>query len=438
MTISFLGVDERSKSAYQFFFAGLKKLQCQMLDDYTKAQICLLDKDSYDIQQQYETLLHNYPDKYILLLSLEEQACTHKKTFFIKKPVKRDALEESLKKIFHLLSADHEGDVEQANSLEKTSPDTAAEKSSQTAEKNVSHNSYTKIIVSGEDSVKAVENTQDNTLVTIKKNQKVSTANAGKLLRAENEQHFVGEQPNIDINNPEQLQKVFYEPNKLLPAIVEQACNKSRKSEQIIELNVSNLIFYFDYQEQKVYSTMGPGIIRPLCLIHHENNIKYSAKGKSFRNQLHAISQSNKNKTKKKTQEKQSWNMESFMWLITLWSSRGRVPQGTDLTQPVYLMQWPNLTRLASIPHAVRIAALLYAQPRTLIDTAKQLGIEQRYVFAFYSACKAIGLANISRREVDKLFAAEKPEQHRNQSILSKLLGKLTHFSHKSSMNEIA
>ena len=129
--------------------------------------------------------------------------------------------------------------------------------------------------------------------------------------------------------------------------------------------------------------------------------------------------------------------MQAFMWLITLWCSRGRVPEDCDLTQPVYLMQWPNLTRLEPIPHAVRIAALIYHQPRTLTDTAKQLGIEQRYVFAFFSACKTIGLSDISRRDVDKLFATESPKHHKNKSIMSKLLGKLVNFSGNTAINDV-
>ena len=126
------------------------------------------------------------------------------------------------------------------------------------------------------------------------------------------------------------------------------------------------------------------------------------------------------------------------MWLISLWSSRGRIPEGTDLRQAVYLLQWPNLTRLASIPHSVRIAALLYDKPYRLTEVARQLGIEQRYVFAFYSACKSIGLANVSKRKVDQLFVAEKPKADKNKSILSKLVSKLKNISEKVSINNIA
>ena len=126
------------------------------------------------------------------------------------------------------------------------------------------------------------------------------------------------------------------------------------------------------------------------------------------------------------------------MWLISLWSSRGRIPVGTEILKPVFLMEWPNLTRLASVPHALRIAALLYDHPYPLADAARLLGIEQRYVFAFYSACKAIGLANVSRRQIDHTFAPEPGAEPENKSILSKLLGRLKRFSEKSSINDIA
>ncbi|WP_198266537.1 hypothetical protein [sulfur-oxidizing endosymbiont of Gigantopelta aegis] len=163
----------------------------------------------------------------------------------------------------------------------------------------------------------------------------------------------------------------------------------------------------------------------------HDNQVSYKIKDASFRDELHDIIQSNKNKTRQKNQEKQSWRMESFTWLISLWSSRDRVPRGTPLDRPVYLMQWPNMTRLAAVPHGVRIAALLYEQASNLPDVARQLDIEQRYVFAFYSACKSIGLANISRRQIDKTFVNEQPKRHKNKSILAKLLGKLLHFGEK-------
>jgi len=435
-TISFLGIDERSKSAYQFYFKSFTQIQCDFIDDYSKAQLCLVDKDSYNIQQLYETLIKSHSDKYILVLSLREHTCTHNKEFFLKKPIQRDSFKKLMNQIFRLLSYQHICDPDQAIPFQTLK---SLKKESQAIVKETDNNSDTKTVVRPEGSVNAVDKTKGNIVVPIKTIPKASTANVGKLLKVEHEEHFVGEQPDIDINKPEQLENIFYEPNKLLQAVVEKACIKSRQSEKIIQLVILNHVLYFDYQEQKVYSNVRLNIIRPLCLMTHINNIVYHEKDNSIRNNFSDIFQTdNNNKFTKTTLEKQCWDMQSFIWLITLWSSRGRVPQGTVLTQPVYLRQWPNLTRLTSIPHALRIAALIYDQPRTLIDVAKQLGIKQRYVFAFFSACKSIGLSDIATRDVDNLFVSEKPEQPKNQSILSKILGKLVNFSNKSSMNETA
>ena len=421
--ISFLGIDERSRSAYEIFFKKINQQNCVLTDNYEQAQICLVDMDAYNIKQGYPALVEKYPQLIILILSLSAYECQHDNEFFIRKPVKRDSLQNSLNQIceqfFH---------IPVLNKVQ-----------TQTASKTADY----KFVVNKTAKQKASPGQSKKTNVVpiknkIRENKVTSTARAGKLLKVKNEEHFVGEQQDIDINDPEQQKKIFYSPAQCLQAVVEQASIKSRQSGQIIQLNVLNHEFYFDHQEQKIYSTVGPGIIRPLCLVTIDNKPRFTPRDNTFRNELHKIIQTNKNKTLKKTLEKQSWNMESFMWLISLWSSRGRIPVGTEILKPVFLMQWPNLTRLASIPHAVRIAALLYDKPYTLTEAARLLAIKQRYVFAFYSACKAIGLANVSRRQIDHTFASETPQASENKSILSKLLNKLKRFSDKSSITDIA
>ena len=427
MNISFLGVDNRSKSAYEIFFNSIKRIKVNIVEHSKDAQLCLVDKDAYNVQPSYEQLIKEFPNLNILILSLQEQQCERDNEFFLRKPVKRDSLQESLNLIFRKLSGKPVPKQE--------SSAFSFEKELQELEKKVneSHKQLSEKVEAAKEAPKEKEK-----IVSINEKRKASAASAAKLLRVKNEEHFVGDQADVNLNDPKELEKIYYDPSKYLQSIIEHASLKSRQTEQIIQLNVLNHIFYFDAKDQKIYSTVGPGIIRPLCLIPHDKNITFQAMDNSFRTQLHEIMQSNKNKTSKKTLEKQNWDMEAFTWLITLWCSRGRIPEGIDVNQPVYLMQWPNLTRLASIPHAVRIAALLYDRPRTLIDTARQLGIEQRYVFAFFSASKSIGLANMTKRQVDKTFKVEKPEKNKNQSILSKIFNKLSRFSDKSSMNEIA
>ncbi len=431
--ISLLGIDQRSRSAYEIFFKQIHNMDYVLTDDLSQAQICLVDMDAYNIEERYQTLLSKHPTMIILVLSLSTYKCRLDTEFFIRKPVKRTSLAQSLHQIFsrffqipvlssmqeqpepHPVPADYKVVTRKTTAEVKLqTPAASSEKKS------------------------AAKEVKKAKVIPIKENMPASAANAGKLLKVENEEYFVGEQADIDVDDPQQLKTVFYSPVNCLQAVVEQASKQSRQSGQIIQVNIHNHEFYFDYAEQIVYSTVGPGIIRPLCLLSLDNKPRFTSRPNSFRNELHKIIHSNKNKTMKKSLEKQNWSMESFMWLISLWSSRGRIPVGTEILKPVFLMEWPNLTRLASVPHALRIAALLYDHPYPLADAARLLGIEQRYVFAFYSACKAIGLANVSRRQIDHTFAPEPGAEPENKSILSKLLGRLKRFSEKSSINDIA
>lgn len=440
--IAFLGVDTRSQSAYEFFFNSIKHINCELIDDYNQAQLCLVDMDAYTIQQEYSACVRNNPNILFLVSSLSEYKCNYKNEFFLKKPVKREKLEILLDQFCRSIPA--QSTPTQSNS---TQPAPTIHNISPPILLNVEKSSLPKIseeveitaqTVEANNKVHSIHKATNKAASNSNSNSKISTAKAGILLKIENEEFFVGEQEDVDINNPEKLKKIFYTPNKLFQSVVETACNKSRQLEKIIQVNVLNNIFIFDYKEHRVYSPVGFSIIRPLCLIPYNKSASYVIKDDSFRSELQKYFPVSNNKFSNRTVEKKNWDMESFMWLISLWSSRGRIPHGINLHQPVYLLQWPNLTRLASIPHSVRIAALLYDQPYPLIEAAKKLRIEQRYVYAFYSACKAIGLAKESQRSIDQMFVPEHHKQSKNKSILSKLFKKLINFSAKPSINDIA
>jgi len=424
ITISFLGVDERSKSAYQLFFENITPVHYELIDDCEKAQLCLIDKDSYNVQKQYDALIKNHPEKYILALSIIEHSCTHDREFFLQKPIKRETLQALLNEISGYISG---------KTIKKTVvPSRLQVKNTvmKISEKYRKEPAPEKI----EEPVLPVLKEKGNTVVSINKAPRAATSRAGKLLEIENEEYFVGVRPDVDINNAEQLQDIFYSPENLLQGIMEQARKKSQESGQIVQLDVMDHIFYFDSKNQKVHSTVGASVIRHLCIVHQEEAALFSIKPESFRDDLEFILQTRSDNSRRKN----SWSMDAFLWVITLWCSRGRVPAGTDITRPVYLRQWPNLTRLEQIPHAARIAALIYEQPRTLFDVARQLGIRQRYVFAFFSASRSIGLSDVSVRDIDRLFESEKPKKSKNKSILSKLLGKLTAFSGNTATDKIA
>jgi len=79
-------------------------------------------------------------------------------------------------------------------------------------------------------------------------------------------------------------------------------------------------------------------------------------------------------------------SFESFIWTTSLLTSRGRLPENTNVTKNIGLKTWPNLTRVELIPHAMNIAAVFAKNPGNLLEIADWLKIHQRYVFAFYNA----------------------------------------------------
>jgi len=111
---------------------------------------------------------------------------------------------------------------------------------------------------------------------------------------------------------------------------------------------------------------------------------------------------------------------EHILWNVTLWSSRGRLPFGTDIDRPFSLSSWPNLTRLTRTPHAFQLAALWYKQTISLRATAILLNVSPRYIYTFYSACLQQGLVQEDLYiEAYKEPSTVKP----SRGILSRLMG---------------
>lgn len=116
------------------------------------------------------------------------------------------------------------------------------------------------------------------------------------------------------------------------------------------------------------------------------------------------------------------YDLEACLWTTALLTSGGRLSPLYEPTQTYRLKHWPNLTRLESIPHVMSIAALWNQQVATPFDIAKQLGIPQRYVFAFHSAASYLQLLHREQ-------AAPKPnpttEPKKNRGLFSRLLKRL-------------
>lgn len=100
-----------------------------------------------------------------------------------------------------------------------------------------------------------------------------------------------------------------------------------------------------------------------------------------------------------------------------------------DMT--LHLRHWPNLTRLAPVPEAMRIAAFWVRFPVTPRLAVKMLNVAPRHVFDFLAATYAIGILEMPDRGGEPVVAPAvvRPpptaEQKARGGFLSRLLRKV-------------
>ncbi len=235
---------------------------------------------------------------------------------------------------------------------------------------------------------------------------------AGKALVDYRYEHLCGEYPDTVYLDQRYRSRLFYHPEHSLQYAVSRGIEFSRESGVSMSLSgLPQTITVFS-SGRYVYCPYSPEQLRELT--RHElssRELTVTAMHEDFmvnEGDPHVIP------------------AEKFLWESALLSSRGRVPFGTDMSQKVGLKAWPNLTRLVLTPHAMQLAAYWHVKPEGLRETAERLNIRYRYVYAFYSACSALGLV------VPDAQALAQPEgrgtSFPGKGFLGRLLGYLGKF----------
>ncbi len=230
--------------------------------------------------------------------------------------------------------------------------------------------------------------------------------------------HLVREKKNL---SHEEIH--YYNPRDSIQGILMHAMEECLQRQATLQLDLmsgsdtwQSIIFL--HEARTAYYSMSDTRLAqlcttPLCLIRHslrkckDRESRFAASGWDIQGRYHSF--------------------EAFSLKIALWTSDGRVPAGTDLSRPVTLTRWPNLTRLPAIPHAMPISALLIDQPRPLPLVAKVLGLTQKQVFTFYCAALSLGLIDLHGKPAptDSALSGRKPHRHHTLfgSILKHLRG---------------
>ncbi|WP_298598982.1 hypothetical protein [Zoogloea sp.] len=232
---------------------------------------------------------------------------------------------------------------------------------------------------------------------------------------------YVGSMPDVDLDDLAARSAIYYTPEHFLQGVIARAIAHAREIQRPVRIDDPNgAALYLDPRSGLAYQARSANALRALAQLPTRGTVSLSRVESSDAPALESLA---------------GRSLEALEWDVALWASRGRVPVGTHLDHPVRLLAWPNLTRLAVPPEAMRIAGLWSKGGISLRDTVRLLGVPQRYVFAFYSACLALGhveqlstpgavaVARHNALAVGTAEAAAPPMRGLFKRILGKLLG---------------
>ncbi len=114
------------------------------------------------------------------------------------------------------------------------------------------------------------------------------------------------------------------------------------------------------------------------------------------------------------------FDYDPFMWKLATRASRGRIPEGTDLSRHMYLGKMPNIPKPKLSATALKIASLWAEEPCTLLMTSQTLDIPQRDVFTFLSAAWALDLLKFSSLYIEPEFRIGGMDKYIKKQALKK------------------
>lgn len=368
--LSAIGFDDRSEESFRIAFKGPGKGKAVLVDD-NKADGGIFNMDSATAKTQWVSYRERNPSKPTIILGVTDPGIEG--AVFVKKPATIEQMLEAVDRLIQEIG--QEETVVQADER----PTFRVEAAGQVA----------------------LEQRDDG------RGQAIASANTVK-------------KPVAAVANNSKF-SLFYNPRDYLQSEIHSAVEYSLKSHVAVELWVmtgddhwGKIIFLPSLK--KVLTSFSDGELKqhcstPLSLVTHK---LYRRKPKDTQELEERVAK-----------EQRGCSYESFLWKAALYTSLGRLPEGTNLSTAMQLKQWPNLTRLYPLGGSMRIATLLVEQPRTLPVIAKVLKMPVGRVFSFYSAACAIGIVDSGEPVAITLAKTIEPKKHRDHTLFGRILKRL-------------
>ncbi|MGD9889178.1 MAG: hypothetical protein AB7S56_07945 [Halothiobacillaceae bacterium] len=382
------GMNERALNLFTMFLNGPARGQCEIVDDGSH-QIVIIDLDAADNTRLWSDLRRQFSGPAIVL-SVREQTLTN--AFWVAKPVKAEHFSAALARAKNAIQQTYSPPVEHLS-------------------KPVSSSRLKPAV-----SMHTISDAQQAPKAT-GENEARSSADAALGMNAnldERAQNCCGDIPDTVYLDIQQRDMLFGDCKDNLVHYMQEALRMTAKGGVVNLSGLSAHPFYVSAAEDFVSTPVPEAFLRSLCVRSSD----------SARIKLVFV-----DKTPAEigpSDDRRLRCVDNMLWKLALWSSRGRVAMGTSLDAPVRLRAWPNIPRLMTVPHSLRIAALWVMQPTGLLETARKLNVPHRFVFAFYCACKAFDLVEQLGAEVSSGVKHEpKKMTEEKRGLFGSLLKKL-------------
>lgn len=382
LKVALYGMDPRSYKTMELYLKGPCRGIAEVVSD-ADAHIDIIDADHATAGNILEACRQKVPQRPIVLLSLQHLKIEN--AHFVQKPVNAEQLMAVLNQL-----------ARARKTKEPTEPVAVLEQPEGTIGSDRKNNET------------AISNAE------VRKPEKKRSAfenNEGGYTA------FLGTLLDIDFSDPEQLAKARFDAKVHLLSYVlsayKVACHQG-SAQQLNSIWKPLLIFpdtcqiWLDADDKQLRAFAGV-----------EQNKMFAGNISLTPIDAEAVRQG---KAKDKFQD-----VNAFIWKLSIWTSKGRLPVAIDPNLPIVLKCWPNFTRFLLIPDAMRMASLLLKGPYTPLEVGKVLNVKPQYVFAFMSACLSLGLLSQTQRSVEAAATAVPGviKTNKKQNLFSKILNKL-------------
>ena len=210
-----------------------------------------------------------------------------------------------------------------------------------------------------------------------------------------------------DLKSPE----LFYDANQYLQGAYIKAVALAKNSDQIIQLNGGGVHLFLTDKGTRVYSETKDSLLHKISFIRATSQQTFTTAPLV---DVDLFEQEREQLSVRST--------DSLLWNLSLWSARGRLPEGVSGDKVVALTRWPNFTRLDIPPYAMKIVALWFNNPTSINETVAKLDVPYRAVYSVFSACYALGLIKqLSSNEQEQAAAVSSASKPKKVSLPKRL-----------------